>query len=93
MCKDRICDRKVTIAQQEERIISLSKKLKEIANSKSQIELRCQELQEENKSNISEIQDLKTNLMKSTKQLNENDLMIRLLIEQVRTFALEFEFD
>lgn len=83
----------MTIAQQEERIISLSKKLKEIANSKSQIELRCQELQEENKSNISEIQDLKTNLMKSTKQLNENDLMIRLLIEQVRTFALEFEFD
>lgn len=92
-CKDQICDRKVTISQQEERIISLCKKLKEITNSKSQIELRCQELQKENKTYKSEIQDLKTILMKSTKQLNENDRMIHLLIEQVGTLVLDLEFE
>lgn len=65
--------------------MKLQKELRELTFSKSQIECTLKSLHGENNAHLSEIQDLKAQLMKSSKQLQENDLMIRWLNDQVRS--------
>eukprot|EP00210_Caulerpa_lentillifera_P008031 g7668.t1 len=81
--KDQCFRQKTLLARLDEIATSQKKKLKEVANSKSQIERDLKSLQVENIDHVKAIQDLKEKLINSSNQLQANDQMIRWLNDQI----------